>query len=70
MNRPAGGIPWARASTEPVHGRIPTGWKIEGKASAPGVIIPADASAAVDLPFEGGVKENGSGADEFTAQVP
>ncbi len=68
--RPGGGVTWARASYESIYGRISTAWKIEGKAFTLKVIIPANASATVDLPFEGGVKEVGSGAHEFSVPVP
>jgi len=56
MNRPGGG-------------KVPTDWKIEGKTDTLEVIIPADAAALVELPFEGGVKEVGSGPHEIAVQV-
>lgn len=70
MNRPAGGSTRARASHESVHRRVSTDWKFEGKTFTPKVIIPANAAATVDLPFDGGVRGVGSGAHEFSVPVP
>lgn len=58
---PGGGLNWAKAAYDSVHGRIETSWKLSGESFELTVTIPANVTATVYVPTkdEAGVRLDG-----------
>ena len=59
--RPGGGLSWAKATHDCIHGRIATHWQLEGERFTLDVTIPANTRATVVLPAResGHIAESG-----------
>jgi alpha-L-rhamnosidase len=68
---PGGGITWANAKFQSMHGLIESGWKIDGNRFDLDVTIPANTRAKIYVPISGGgeaVTESGRPARETLKQ--
>ncbi|MFH0761411.1 MAG: glycoside hydrolase family 78 protein [Bacteroidota bacterium] len=66
---PGGGVTWANGSYESIQGTVKSAWKIEGGKFMLDVTVPANTTATIRLPFQGGETEVGSGTHHFTTNV-
>jgi alpha-L-rhamnosidase len=64
--RPGGGLTHARGEYDSVRGRIVSAWSIEGEQFNLGVVIPANTTATVYVPVEGGtgISEGGKPVEQ------
>lgn len=67
--RPAGELTWAKGSIRTPYGMLSSQWQIENGTFTYQVAIPVNTTATVVLPYDGGVKEIGSGEYTFTIPV-
>jgi alpha-L-rhamnosidase len=60
--RPGGGLSWARGEYDSIHGKIISGWRLEGDRFELKIVIPANATATVYVPAseKSGVVESGT----------
>jgi len=65
---PGGGLTWARASLDSIHGRISSSWRILDGQFGLDVTIPANTTATVYLP-DGTVREVESGKFHFVSPI-
>ncbi len=67
--RPGGGITWARAEYDSIHGKIVSDWRLEGGVFNLKVTVPANTTAVVEMPGPGEVLEGGRPAREAEGVV-
>jgi len=65
---PGGGLTWARASLDSIHGRISSSWRVSGGEFGLDVAVPANTTATVYLP-DGSVREVESGKFHFVSPI-
>ncbi|RYG39660.1 hypothetical protein EON81_00220 [bacterium] len=65
-----GDLTWAKAHFDSPYGRIESAWKRDGKRFTLDVTVPANTTATVVVPGNGGKHEVGPGAHRFLADLP
>jgi alpha-L-rhamnosidase len=64
--RPGGGLSWARASLDTLHGRAACGWRLDGELLKVELTVPCNTTAQVWLPGREEAVEVGAGRHEFS----
>jgi alpha-L-rhamnosidase len=67
--RPGGDITWARGWQETIAGRFDVAWRIDGDVFELDLSVPVNATADVQLPFDGAKTRVGGGRHRFESSV-